>query len=161
MASRRFVVDEAALLMYQIRRLSLRANVLPVLAHIDSLSTLELDQVRQAVRRDLSSLDGGGFGIFSEAEEEEEQSKTPTTDALDSTSADIACGPRPPTPASTVDSTQSAAHPLAIFNPERSEGERFSRGFAWGSADVLDPGQSDFLALRDAILGTHAKVSPA
>ena len=74
--------------------------------------------------------------------------------------------PRPPTPASTVDSdSPMAALPYAIFSPELTIGPTnntppsFVRSFAWGQADVMDPDQSNFLRLREAVLGVHAKAS--
>jgi hypothetical protein len=58
----------------QIRRLSLRANVLPVLTHSDALTTTELRQVREVVRRDLAKVfgqdEGAGFSIFGKTEGE-------------------------------------------------------------------------------------------
>jgi predicted component of type VI protein secretion system len=58
----------------QIRRLSLRANVLPVLTHSDALSTTELRQVREVVRRDLAKVfgheEGAGFSLFGKTEGE-------------------------------------------------------------------------------------------
>lgn len=58
----------------QIRRLSLRANVLPVLSHSDALTTTELRQVRDVVRRDLAKVfnqeEGAGFSLFGRPEAE-------------------------------------------------------------------------------------------
>jgi len=51
--------------------------------------------------------------------------------------------------------------PYAVFCPEVREAGKFVRRFAWGDADVMSPDQSDFAALRDAILDTHLKVSCA
>ena len=58
----------------QIRRLSLRANVLPVLTHCDALTTTELRQVREVIRKDLAKVfgqeEGAGFSLFGKVEGE-------------------------------------------------------------------------------------------
>ena len=62
-----------------------------------------------------------------------------------------------------VDSQTSviADLPFAIFSPEAGPGGgemQLFRRFAWGNADVMDPEHSDFLLLRETILGSRAKV---
>ena len=137
-----------------------------MLARIDSLTRAELDSVRTAVKRDLSSLPSSGFGLFAVEDDEEELS--PVLSARRSkkdVAGDEEMRDRPPTPASTIESSQEASSqadglrlPFSIFAPEKGH-EMFGRAFAWGRADVMDPEQSDFIALRDAMLGTHIKVS--
>ncbi|KZT09111.1 uncharacterized protein LAESUDRAFT_756755 [Laetiporus sulphureus 93-53] len=60
-----------------IKRLSTRANVLPVIAHADSLTDDTLAEMKRAVRRDLhrSGLD---FGVFGPVPEEDPSSKRST-----------------------------------------------------------------------------------
>ena len=134
--------------------MSLRTNILPVLAHTDALTVSELEAVRKAVKRDLSEAfpgDGNGFGIF--GVQDEDGSDTPLTPRSDEEP-----DPRPPTPASTVQSHAATTRlPYAIFAPEPPE-SKFVRKFAWGHADVMNPEQSDFLLLRDAVLGTQTKI---
>lgn len=60
--SRDFALSPAELRV--IRRLSARVNVLPVIAHADSLTDDTLSLVKAAVRRDLESA-GLDFGVFS------------------------------------------------------------------------------------------------
>ncbi len=84
-------------------------------------------------------------------------------DSYDSTCS-VHSPARPLSPPASDDKHASiAAHlPFAIFAPDASgvtDPKRFFRRFAWGEADALDPKQSDFLTLRDAMLGSHAKVS--
>lgn len=57
----------------QLRQLSLRSNVLPILTRTDGLTVSELDTVRSAVKRDLAKAfpGDGGFGIFGHEDEEE------------------------------------------------------------------------------------------
>jgi septin family protein len=57
----------------QLRQLSLRSNVLPILTRTDGLTASELDTVRSAVKRDLAKAfpNDGGFGIFAHEDEEE------------------------------------------------------------------------------------------
>lgn len=146
--------------LHQIRRLSLRANVLPILAHTDSLTVGELESVRTAVRSGLCSLTGAGFGIFGDEEDEADRSKTPSPDLGDLAEGGVELrDPRPPTPASTVAPGDGVKMPYAVFCPEMREGGKYLRRFAWGNAEVMSPDQSDFVALRDAMLDTHLKVS--
>jgi septin family protein len=133
--------------------------VLPILAHIDSLSITELDQVRSAFRRDLASLPGKGFGLFADGDEDDDRSKTPTPDGSTSYRFHDPPDPRPLTPASTVQSQAEVQLPFAIFSPENSGEGTATRRFPWGEADVFNPDHCDFAALRDAILTTHIKVS--
>ncbi|RXK41000.1 hypothetical protein M231_01631 [Tremella mesenterica] len=140
-----------------IHRLSTRANVLPVLAHADALTISQLTEVRAAVRRDLAEAmpeDGGrGFGIF--LDEEADQSYDVDMDAPNKPLTNGA----PPSPSSTTRSDPPLPDlPYAIFSPEPSREKILGRKFAWGIADVMDPEQSDFVYLREAIFGTHVKV---
>lgn len=65
------------------KRLSLRANVLPLLTHSDALSISELEIVKQAVKNDLgkafSNDAGSGFGIFATVAQEEGEEDVSTS----------------------------------------------------------------------------------
>jgi septin family protein len=52
--------------------------------------------------------------------------------------------------------------PYAIFNPEilQDGSTSLGREYPWGQANVMDPAQSDFAALRNAVIGEFATVSP-
>lgn len=155
-----------------IRRIANRANVLPVLAHADALTISELDVVRKAVRRDLADTFGGelidGTGVFG-LDDKGDGQKTPKLYRLESEysqesdPADIQ-DQRPPTPPLSDEGQgrASSQFPFAIFAPDpvtrRNAGTtRFHRRYPWGEADAMDPKMSDFLLLRDAVLGVHAK----
>ncbi|WVQ78629.1 hypothetical protein IAT38_000716 [Cryptococcus sp. DSM 104549] len=155
-----------------IRRLEKRTNVLPIVSHTDSLTSSELQSVRSAVRSDLGAAFAGtpgkGFGVFMAGDDESLRSNSVKEEDMDVDQAD----PRPPTPDSihSAASTISPAMPYSIFVPEAraiassqavntAPGEQHhTRHFAWGSASVLDPAHSDFVALRDAVLGEYSKV---
>lgn len=51
--------------------------------------------------------------------------------------------------------------PYSIFCPETIKDGRASLGrvYPWGQANVMDPAQNDFVALRSAIIGEFASVS--
>lgn len=50
--------------------------------------------------------------------------------------------------------------PYAIFSPEVRDGlPSLVREYSWGQANVMDPSQSDFAALRNAVIGEFATVS--
>ena len=68
---------------------------------------------------------------------------------------------RPPTPTSLTDEHDHPTMPYAIFNPEMLRGGSASVGreYNWGQANVMDPAQSDFAALRFAVIGKFATAS--
>lgn len=50
--------------------------------------------------------------------------------------------------------------PYSIFSPEVRDGlPSLVREYPWGQANVMDPSQSDFAALRNAVIGEFATVS--
>lgn len=73
---------------------------------------------------------------------------------------------RPLTPRSLTDQIASTlalspALPFAIFSPESPPTNgtaSLARDYPWGSANVMDPRHGDFVALRQAVLGTFASV---
>jgi len=118
-----------------IRRLSVRVNVLPVIARADLLSNYRLAQLKLAVRRDLADA-GIGFGIFD------------TDDHPDP----------PPSIAdpSTTDQSPIMRLPYALVSPDITDSDAsprssFLRFYRWGNLDVLDPAHCDFVPLRNAI----------
>jgi septin family protein len=68
---------------------------------------------------------------------------------------------RPPTPTSLNDQVSGPTMPYTIFSPETdAQGSAgLVRNYGWGQANVMDPSQSDFVALRTAIIGEYANVS--
>jgi len=50
--------------------------------------------------------------------------------------------------------------PYSIFSPEAQDGlPSLIREYPWGNANVMDPAQSEFAALRNAAIGEFATVS--
>jgi septin family protein len=51
--------------------------------------------------------------------------------------------------------------PYAIFSPEilKDGTTSLGREYPWGQANVMDPAQSDFAALRNAVIEEFASVS--
>lgn len=51
--------------------------------------------------------------------------------------------------------------PYTIFSPEilKDGSASLGREYPWGQANVMDPAQSDFAALRNAVIGEFATVS--
>lgn len=137
-------------------RLALRANVLPVLAQADHLTSKELATAKAAVRRDLATrfgaAEGFGFGVFWDEDKLEEE----TIDEVDEATVPQS-GYQPPSPSESQQSESLATSlPFAIFAPE--PGTR-SRQYSWGTADVANVEHSDFALLKEAILGRLAEVS--
>ena len=141
--------------------MSARANVLPILSQTDCLTITELEIVRNTVRSALSDLPGGVFGVFQPEffGAEDERSRTPSPEGLDSSMKSHTKEIRPLSSASSTSSQDQPDLPFAIFNPDRDVAAgSFVRTFPWGRADAFDQAHSDFAALQHAILGSHLQV---
>lgn len=134
----------------QIRRFSIRANVLPVLTHADALTTKELHAVRHAVSRDLSVVFGrdplGTWGILSAGPVSTHRQTQANKQDMDMDEED------PQSDRISLDSSRSKKPnvPFAVFAPEPGPG--FTRAFRWGRADAGDADHSDLAAIRDAFV---------
>jgi hypothetical protein len=150
---------------------------LPILSHIDGLTTNEIKLARDVVKRDLAKVfnknEGAGFGIFGPTEDDglrvshcsvipysvRADHQPSTTDFASSSESE---NDQPLTPVSlTDDEPRGLEMPYTSFSPELSSTltNGLTREYPWGSADVQDPRQSDFMALRSAIIGEYAGVS--
>jgi hypothetical protein len=141
------------------------------------LTTNDIKVARDVVRRDLAKVfnkdEGAGFGIFGSTEDDglrvshctaipyqahaDHQPSTP-----DIASSSESENDQPLTPVSLMDDeSRGLEMPYTIFSPELSSSSTngLTREYPWGSADVQDPRQSDFMALRSAIIGEYAGVS--
>ncbi|ORX33805.1 Septin-domain-containing protein [Kockovaella imperatae] len=141
-----------------LRRLKERANVLPVLSHIDTLTIAELDQVRRVVRDDLQLAfpEDAGFGVFAVQDDVDSSNQLSrlAVSPMDPASPDAG----PPTPAA-LSHCRNQGLPFALFSPSKAGDDMgFTRRYNWGTADVFNSDQCDFLALREAVLGTHTKL---
>ncbi|ODO10961.1 hypothetical protein I350_01560 [Cryptococcus amylolentus CBS 6273] len=148
-----------------IDRLSIRANVLPIISRTDTLTVSELEAVKAAVQRDLSAAfsktPGRGFGVFGSDEESLSDSTNIKEEDMEVDQPD----PRPPTP-NSIHSTASLSAPglpwsIFIPSPSVSGGPEVTAGvrqFPWGTATVLEPEHSHFGLLLDNILGDYTKV---
>lgn len=127
------------------RRFCARANVLPVLTHADALTTNELTAVRDAVRRDMSTVFGrdplGAWGILTGLADVDDDDDD-ASEAMTTVSAAMSAMSLPRDPVEV---------PYAVFAPEPGPG--FTRAFRWGRADAADTKHSDLLGVRDAVIG--------
>nr|XP_019042518.1 hypothetical protein I302_09127 [Kwoniella bestiolae CBS 10118]OCF21448.1 hypothetical protein I302_09127 [Kwoniella bestiolae CBS 10118] len=154
-----------------IRKLSKRSNVLPILTHSDCLTVSELKMVKEAMKRDLgdkrNDIPGKGFGIFNEADEAsrksidftEPDSNRPSIDQNKHNDTDD----RPPTPDSLSPPETTSEMPYSLFLPDHTTTSSIieedpSRKYKWGEAKLFDPLHSDFLQLKENILGENSKI---
>ncbi|WWC60823.1 uncharacterized protein I303_103399 [Kwoniella dejecticola CBS 10117] len=110
-----------------IRKLSKRANVLPILTHSDLLTISELNKVKAVMRRDLGNkkydIPGKGFGIFNDVDDTSTIRKS-----IDSERGKGEDDQRPPTPDSITANTTNIANtqdialelPYHIFLPDQT-----------------------------------------
>ncbi|KAF9267400.1 hypothetical protein L218DRAFT_685777 [Marasmius fiardii PR-910] len=161
-------------------RLSARVNVLPVIAKADTLTNQQLRVMKEVIRRDLADA-GIGFGIFdqepatnkgAEAEQpvngksEPKDPLEPTTkipnlpyalispdcyDILNSVPSSATSSPPLPNSPRNGPSPPPNQDGNSSGSPNSGLPSRFTRAYRWGFIDVLNPGHSDFLALKQAV----------
>ncbi|KAH6912614.1 hypothetical protein BKA70DRAFT_1264383 [Coprinopsis sp. MPI-PUGE-AT-0042] len=164
-----------------IRRLSGRVNVLPVISRADVLSNERLAAIKVAIRRDLAEagIGFGIFDMDSQyqqpPDDRPESSNGYPGHLNGGSTANSASPPASPVPPATLRLPYALSSPDVYSHsdgvprkvPSRHEliqqyanqfgvqakapRGKFVRAYRWGSLDVLDPGHSDFLALRSAI----------
>ncbi|KAF8899714.1 hypothetical protein CPB85DRAFT_1327234 [Mucidula mucida] len=157
-----------------IRRLSMRCNVLPVIAKADTLSNDRLSAVKLAIRRDLAEA-GIGFGIFDESVSVYRQNGDPANGYRNGTSSTANSPPTSPISPTlklpyALISPDLYSHSDGVPRPAASRQQlmnqyapsyssplsklspgTFIRSYRWGFLDVLDPAHCDFLPLRNAV----------
>jgi len=163
-----------------IRRLSEYVTVLPVVAKADTLTIERLDTVKRAIRRDLIEA-GISFAPF--------ESQNTGTTVFPSTPPPDPAVPAPLLPYAVMipdryhhgdgvlrsgtsarpTNQQYMARYQEILPVEKDapssvggpfvQRQDLTRTYRWGVVNILDPSCSDFLALRDAILGPHVQVT--
>ncbi|WVQ69796.1 uncharacterized protein L199_008016 [Kwoniella botswanensis] len=150
-----------------IRKLSRRANVLPIFTHSDCLTVSELNVVKGAMKRDLGNkkndIPGKGFGILNELDEGSRKS----LDFSESHRPSLSQDQRPPTPDSFESPPEhhppGSEVPYSLFLPDHTTTtsiieEDPSRKYKWGEAKLFDPLHSDFIQLKENILGDNSKI---
>jgi len=160
-----------------IRRLSEYVTVLPVVAKVDTLTIERLHTVKSAVRRDFLET-GLSFAPFQTTNLESGlPATTPPPDVSTTILPYAIMLPERYHHGDGVARTGTAARPshqhymtqyrsaqVMEGTPLTNDGVRaihpgeFVRSYPWGVVDVLDPSNSDFLALRGAILGSNVQV---
>lgn len=162
-----------------IRNLSLRCNVLPVIAKADTLSNDRLSAVRIAIRRDLAEA-GIGFGIFDESMYRHSdislQKGDPANGYRNGTSSTANSPPASPVSPTlklpyALISPDAYSHSDGVVRPSPSRqqllnlytpsytsnrppklpADTFFRSYRWGVLNVLNPAHCDFLPLRRAV----------
>lgn len=155
-----------------IRRLAEYVTVLPIVAKADTLTTERLQTVKQAIRRDLTEAGISFHGLVDGHDTGPESSSSSSTllpyavmipdryhhgDGV----SRLGTAARPShqqyvsrfqhLPVIQKESVYSASSPFV-------QRQDLVRTYRWGVVDILDPACSDFLALRDAMLGPSVQV---
>ncbi|KAG6920142.1 hypothetical protein DXG01_004908 [Tephrocybe rancida] len=116
------------------RRLSPRANVIPVIGRSDSLTPRELKAFKQRIMEDIVHYDIPIYNFPYDEEEDDEETIQENMELR-------------------------ALLPLAVIGSEEDvviDGENIrARVYPWGIVEVDNPDHSDFVRLRSAILGSH------
>ncbi|KAK7207308.1 septin spn3 [Myxozyma melibiosi] len=116
------------------KRLSARVNVIPVIGKADSLTPTELAESKKLIMEDIEYYKIPIYNFPYDVEEDDEL---------------------------TIDENAELRSklPFAIVGSDRTymvDGkEVLARKYPWGHVDVENPKHSDFIALRNALLGSH------
>lgn len=157
-----------------IRKLAEYVTVLPIVAKADTLTTERLQTVKQAIRRDLTEAGITFNGLVEQQRDGPGQDTGPESSSPSSSPLlpyavmipdryhhgdgvlRLGTAARPShqqyvsrfqhLPVVQKESVYSASSPFV-------QRQDLVRTYRWGVVDILDPACSDFLALRDAILG--------
>ncbi|CAG8441674.1 2755_t:CDS:2 [Diversispora eburnea] len=123
-----------------LKRLTARVNVIPVVAKADLLTTSQLANLKQAIKRDLKehNIPVFDFPIDEEVAEQEV--------------AEVVTNVQSYIPFSLV-----APEDATITDPSTGEKIR-GRQYAWGIIDCLNPKHCDFVVLRNVLLSSHRKL---
>ncbi|RKP15501.1 Septin-type guanine nucleotide-binding (G) domain-containing protein, partial [Piptocephalis cylindrospora] len=137
-----------------IRNLSLRVNIIPVLAMADTLTKAKLRRVKRAIRKDIitHSLHLYPFPALEEDEEDEDGEDGEAGVVVDSSRVLRAL-----LPFSIISMEEEALAHKEAEEEEDDDQEQFSKAldFPWGSVHVLEPLHCDFSALRTSLLLSH------
>jgi len=120
--------------------LTARVNVIPIVAKADLLTTTQLANLKQAIKKDLKTHE---IPVFDFPIDEDEME---------------------PEVAAEIANVQSQV-PFSVITPEDADitepntGEKIrGRQYAWGIIDCLNPKHCDFVVLRDVLLSSHRKL---
>jgi len=123
-----------------LKRLTARVNVIPIVAKADLLTTTQLANLKQAIKKDLKTHEIPVFDFPIDEDEVE------------------------PELAAEIANVQSQV-PFSVIAPEDADitepntGEKIrGRQYAWGIIDCLNPKHCDFVVLRDVLLSSHRKL---
>jgi cell division control protein 11 len=120
--------------MTMMQKLSRRANVIPVISKADALTPVERSTAKKAIMDDIEHYGIPVFKFDSDPDEVDEESQS-HNDAL-----------RAMLPFAIATSTEKI---------NKNGHISLGRVYPWGVVDVEDPRHSDYVALREALLGTH------
>ncbi|KAG6820820.1 hypothetical protein H0H93_011114 [Arthromyces matolae] len=116
------------------RRLSPRANVIPVIGRSDTLTASELKAFKKRITEDIEHYE---IPIYNFPYDEEEDDEDTIKENME----------------------LRALLPLAVIGSEEDivmDGERVrARVYPWGIVEIDNPDHSDFVRLRSALLGSH------
>jgi cell division control protein 11 len=126
-----------------LKRLTVRVNVIPIIAKADLLTTTQLANLKEAIKKNLKTHEIPVFAFPVDDDEE---------------------GEMEPELAAEIANAQSQV-PFSIIAPEDATIKDPNTGnvirgrqYAWGIIDCLNPKHCDFVVLRNVLLSSHRKL---
>ncbi|GBB99460.1 hypothetical protein RclHR1_03530007 [Rhizophagus clarus] len=126
-----------------LKRLTVRVNVIPVIAKADLLTNSQLANLKEAIKKDLKMHEIPVFAFPVDDDEEEEMEPELAAEIANAQSQ---------VPFSII-----APEDATITDPETGDRIR-GRQYAWGIIDCLNPKHCDFNVLRNVLLSSHRKL---
>lgn len=126
-----------------LKRLTVRVNVIPIIAKADLLTNSQLANLKEAIKKDLKTHEIPVFAFPVDDEDEEE---------MEPELAEEIANAQSQVPFSII-----APEDAAITDPNTGDRIR-GRQYAWGIIDCLNPKHCDFVVLRNVLLSSHRKL---
>jgi cell division control protein 11 len=123
--------------------LTVRVNVIPIIAKADLLTNAQLANLKEAIKKDLKTHE---IPVFAFPVDDEDG------DEMEPELAEEIANAQSQLPFSII-----APEDAAITDPNTGDRIR-GRQYAWGIIDCLNPKHCDFVVLRNVLLSSHRKL---
>ncbi|CAB4383149.1 unnamed protein product [Rhizophagus irregularis] len=126
-----------------LKRLTVRVNVIPIIAKADLLTNTQLANLKEAIKKDLKTHEIPVFA-FPVDEEGDDEMEPELAEEIANAQSQV--------PFSII-----APEDAAITDPNTGDRIR-GRQYAWGIIDCLNPKHCDFVVLRNVLLSSQRKL---
>ncbi|PKY39539.1 cell division/GTP binding protein [Rhizophagus irregularis] len=127
-----------------LKRLTVRVNVIPIIAKADLLTNTQLANLKEAIKKDLKTHEIPVFAFPVDEEGGDDEMEPELAEEIANAQSQV--------PFSII-----APEDAAITDPNTGDRIR-GRQYAWGIIDCLNPKHCDFVVLRNVLLSSQRKL---